>query len=371
MYTFQKTKLSALLLASTLATPLTTPLAWSMPNTVDILEFQRHARVFKAVRTGNIPFLTQLCQEKFDFNQPKDLNQCCLLDVAFEQNNPKIVTLLLENGAQIKFASNKGQTALLQATLTANIDYMEVLLKHQVDVNYSTENGSTPLTIAIARKNRDMMRLLFKYNVDCNTFNGDKITPLMQVVDTKDESIILDFLKYGADTTLKNKWGQTAFDRALENSLVHSATLLKSSDFFDKFAEKYFLTKAFYEQSKPLYHNKIHLNEDQEISTLQQQIADQKQGLKEPLQSVFLESLPSKSIFMHLRAAFYEAIMDCINKSTDSAQEKLDTLRENIKVWLGQHSISEHQAQVCRQFFTLEKMQEITHSSQETVKNAV
>ena len=58
---------------------------------------------------------------------------------AVEKCDERVVKLLLENGAQLDFGDEKGQTLLLRAVETRNAAIVQHLLAKQVELDYRYE----------------------------------------------------------------------------------------------------------------------------------------------------------------------------------------------------------------------------------------
>lgn len=105
------------------------------------------------------------------------------LMVAASYSSAKVVTLLLESGAEVDFATPDGWTALMSAT----------------------RNSSRP----------EVIRELVAAGANINALDGYGVTPLMRAAQTNPNSEIIAILvRLGADSTIKTPEGHTAYDLA-------------------------------------------------------------------------------------------------------------------------------------------------------------
>ena len=70
------------------------------------------------------------------------------LTMAATGGSAKVVTWLLEHGAEPNAVTDSGRTALMQAAMRGNHDQVRVLLAHGADADISDKNGETALTLA-------------------------------------------------------------------------------------------------------------------------------------------------------------------------------------------------------------------------------
>lgn len=94
---------------------------------------------------------------------------------------------------------------------------------HQVDLNVISDKGNTPLLLAIDTGNLDMIEFLLEHNADPNLLVANINTPLIEAIEYAVEEndyiyhqegeprldVIELLLKYGADMHLKDDSGRT------------------------------------------------------------------------------------------------------------------------------------------------------------------
>lgn len=149
---------------------------------------------------------------------------CGETDIAF-------VKALLEAGADPKYRSKVGWSALMVAACYGTAEMVEVLIKAGSDVNICDKNcgGQTVLMWASRglRENNKKVKLLLDAGADPNSGSEDGYTPLMSAAQTGDVSAVETLLKAGAKISAKNKTGQTAIDLAKQSHQSTAKTVVE------------------------------------------------------------------------------------------------------------------------------------------------
>ena len=141
---------------------------------------------------------------------------------SISENNYDLISLLVENNANITSITPDGFPALYYAIKSTDKDIVVLLLENGADPNGSieinTENKylTPPPLLFIA--NDEIKQLLLDYGVDINVTsfptNSNALQYLIEKKPFNEESMqaMRFLLDAGIDTTHKNKYGQTAFD---------------------------------------------------------------------------------------------------------------------------------------------------------------
>lgn len=92
-----------------------------------------------------------------------------LLVTAMRHNNPTLVKLLLDNGADPNFTYKNGNTPLLAAVKQRSTEMAKLLIGAGADVNYQNQHGDNPLLLALTELDEPMIELLLAHGADVNT----------------------------------------------------------------------------------------------------------------------------------------------------------------------------------------------------------
>lgn len=85
----------------------------------------------------------------------------------------RMVTLLLENEADINVTDIRGNTILFKCSN----DIINVLIDNGANVNAKNNNGDTPLFLAVKKKDVDRIRLLLKHGAKPHIDNNAGVSP--------------------------------------------------------------------------------------------------------------------------------------------------------------------------------------------------
>lgn len=101
------------------------------------------------------------------------------LMVASNTGHPKIVTILLENGADVNAKTIMGRTALHMAAGQNRMEVVKILLAKRADVNARNENLGTPLHAAAVGQHPEMVTYLLDHGAELNAKTKLDITPVI------------------------------------------------------------------------------------------------------------------------------------------------------------------------------------------------
>ena len=218
-----------------------------MELSIDELETQ----LFDAIYNGNFQEVSALVQKGVNLDCKNDYGQMPPHHAAI-YGKETIVELLLEKGAKIDEKDSKEMTPLQIAVFNKEILVTKVLLKHGSDVEVKGHFGYSPLHIAIyGNGNISLVKLLLEHGADVNSPANNGLTPLIRTICGKDYgiselllqngakpdirvksgpavhyAIIEDdkktfqmSLKYGSSLTIKNNYGETPLEKALDHKV--------------------------------------------------------------------------------------------------------------------------------------------------------
>ncbi len=120
-----------------------------------------------------------------------------LMEAVGKEGEGPMVKLLIEHGADVNHANNRGFTAFMLAT---NIDVARLLIEAGADVNHADNNGDTALIWAADEKDEDpdMVKLLIEHGADVNRVNNDGKTALIWAAENRYRDIVRLLIDHGA-----------------------------------------------------------------------------------------------------------------------------------------------------------------------------
>jgi len=131
------------------------------------------------------------------------------LHIATMSGFKDMITLLLDNGANIDIYDTSRRTPLIIATQNNDIEICKILLQNGALLRQFDSSGDSALHHACRSKFTNIMRLfLSEYNVNVNSVNFFLDTSLHLACKIGSIVCIRLLLEYGADTNVKNKAGK-------------------------------------------------------------------------------------------------------------------------------------------------------------------
>ena len=122
--------------------------------------------------------------------------------------------LLIQKGANVN-AEESGETPLLKAIKTNQPQVVLLLLEAGANVNQTTKNGNNPLQTAVDYGQVEIVQLLLKQpNIQINQIDSDGNTVLMEAAKAGQLEMVQALVAAGADVGIRNQRGLTALDMA-------------------------------------------------------------------------------------------------------------------------------------------------------------
>lgn len=133
----------------------------------------------------------------------------------------KVMTLLLDHGADVNAEDGEDDTALRVACRNGNVPIVMQLLTHKADTN---SQGGQPLLAACQGGHATIVRLLLENGAKANPIGGPSDDALLAACNSGSYDIAKMLLEYGADVNVRHgRVGKTALHQAcalLEYELV-------------------------------------------------------------------------------------------------------------------------------------------------------
>lgn len=204
--------------------------------------------IFAPTFHGDVVTVRKLLKSDNSLVCVRDAKNLTPMHVAASRGQHKVLQLLLDFGADVQGPSDKDQwTPVVFASYRGHLAAVEVLVDNGAGL---TEKDGNPIHFAGQRKHKDICRLLVEhgaidglirsknpdvlalfraaYSYDpesvgeilarhpklANSKDKHGRTPLHEACTQGDSKTVRQLLKAGADLSIKDKSGQTAYDRA-------------------------------------------------------------------------------------------------------------------------------------------------------------
>ena len=147
-------------------------------------------------------------------NQQENLDMVLVNCAYYKKADLRKMAEALEQGADVN-ARHHGETVLMLASRSNNLDLARFLLDNGADVHARDEDGRTALMNASACGNTEMMELLLERGAEIDAAADDGTTALMASLDHAESLTFL--LGRKANTEAQNKEGETALILAVKH----------------------------------------------------------------------------------------------------------------------------------------------------------
>ena len=162
-----------------------------------------HTLLYIACYQAYSALVSLLLENKADVNQPIDDGSTPLI-VACQRNTVNVVKLLLDYRALVNIFDNDGETPIFAAAGVGAIDIVSLLIDKGVGVNSKNNNarGATPLFIACQQGHARMVKLLLTKGADIDQTRNDGISPL-QIATIQGHLAVVELLNNWRKTIVK------------------------------------------------------------------------------------------------------------------------------------------------------------------------
>ncbi|MFZ5952874.1 MAG: ankyrin repeat domain-containing protein [Candidatus Rifleibacteriota bacterium] len=183
---------------------------------------------------GNGEKIQKMIENGSDVNFADNEGNTALHSYANSNIDPGILNILLENGSDVNARNNDGNSPLhIAADRIMAFDTLKVLIENEADVNSRNNKGNTPLHIAALQIDYDTssnVEFLLENGADPDLKNSSGKTPLMLAAERNREIVVQALIKHGADKHLTDAKGFTAFDIAISAGFPGLAGIIESKD---------------------------------------------------------------------------------------------------------------------------------------------
>ena len=210
-----------------------------IPEVFDILE------IFETKEIGHEKISRYWGEEVEKFSTLTELHRC-----KRGNDSEKAVELVLNDGLDVNSPAFCNRTALLWASPSSSVEFIETLIDLGANVNAQrTDDKVTPLSLATHWYNYMAVRLLLERGADANIADADGLIPLHDAASKGFYDISRLLIKGGSNVNLRSKKGRTPLYLAVQNSHERLIKLLLESkadvcmEYNDDTAERIFLVR--------------------------------------------------------------------------------------------------------------------------------
>ena len=174
-----------------------------------------------AVTSGHADVVRLLLDHGAKVNAGFYLHRAC------DCEHTHIARLLLDHGADVNRRGRGGLTPLMIATLTNNLELVQLLVSHpETDLTLADDDGNSPLCVASDRGYVQIIRTLLAHNADVNKPSRDTTAPLTRACRYGHMDAARVLVEAGANLDAQDKDGFTALSIACIRSHFDLAAYL-------------------------------------------------------------------------------------------------------------------------------------------------
>ena len=161
---------------------------------------------------------SELLNKGVDVNEQNDRGQTALMSASMEGDLAKVALLLDHDGVNVELEDAVRETALIKAADFEYAKVVELLIAHGANVDHKNKYGATAMMNASRYGNLAMVELLLNNGADVNAQDNLGQTALM-IASWKHErdlnkNVVELLLNKGADVNIQDNRGRTALMRA-------------------------------------------------------------------------------------------------------------------------------------------------------------
>ncbi|WP_373998322.1 ankyrin repeat domain-containing protein [Bdellovibrio bacteriovorus] len=185
-------------------------------------------KAFELAYAGKTKELQKSVDAGININKPNEKGETLLMTAA-SSGQIDVVKFLLSKKADVTIKDKDQKTALYYALTNEQPEVSKALIEANAPLNDLNELGDNALTLASSLNDHATMKvLLAKDSTLVNKGNSEGKTPLMEAARHGNAETIKILLDAGADKKAKNSSGKTALDIATKAQNQKAVTLLSA-----------------------------------------------------------------------------------------------------------------------------------------------
>ena len=180
-----------------------------MGSVFDPPEPKRRTALHRAARDEDMDSLPQPEGRKTRLDRMDSAGMTPMI-VGAEQGHDRVVSRLLQLGAQADFRDHEGRTALHLAVKGGHSKTASALVKAGASVSLADRHGKTPLHMAVAGGYQEVVELLLDAGANPGSHDSmSSSTPLQRAARGNHAEIARSLMGRGASVDVSNEWGRT------------------------------------------------------------------------------------------------------------------------------------------------------------------
>ena len=179
---------------------------------------------FTLLKKGRLEQLQEKIWENPAILKQKDTKtKKTLLELAIESEDADALKILFDAGADLEGNPN---SSLWILTHTENPEILQLLLEHGANPNIPGPEGQIPLHYAIGLRNPQSVEVLLDAGADVNALDENFQTPLIHTIEQGSPAIAAILIEHGADLNHQDQIGDTALHKAVRRRNTETARIL-------------------------------------------------------------------------------------------------------------------------------------------------
>ena len=126
-----------------------------------------------------------------------------------DDDQPEVVKILLENGANVNLKDSTLNTALHYAAENGNLEIVKLLFEHDVEIDAVNNSKKSAFHLASENEHAEVMIILLRKGANIELPNGESLTALQSAFEDYEPQIevIEILLRFGANANVKGHNG--------------------------------------------------------------------------------------------------------------------------------------------------------------------